>query len=361
VLEYENMGKENLIKLPGLIDAHVHLREPGATHKEDFETGTRAAVAGGYTTIIDMPNNPKPTVTPEALYEKINLAQGRIYCDLGFHFGATAESVDYYNELGNKFRGLKLYMSHTTGPLLVDKNEDLEKIFSIYPKNRPILIHGEGEAFDKAIELAKKYNHRVHICHVSQEREVSVIRKMKQDGFPITCEVTCHHLFLNDNDAKQLGPWGSMRPPLQPEKDRLALWKAINDNTIDIIASDHAPHTMEEKMSDKPPFGVPGLETTLPLLLTAVNEGKLSLERLIELTSKKPAEIYRVNIDKDTFTLVNMTEKGVINSKRLFTKCGWSPFDGMELRGKVFKTVLRNETVFEDGIVLDIPKGRVIY
>lgn len=349
----------NLIKLPGLIDAHVHLREPGAVHKEDFSTGTMAAVAGGYTTIIDMPNNPEPTVTPEALNKKIDLAKGRIYCDLGFHFGATAESSQYFDEIKNKVFGYKLYMSHTTGPLLVDRDTDLDLVFSKCPKDRMILIHAEGEPFFKSLELAKKFKQKLHICHVSRKDEILAIRKLKEEGFPITCEVSCHHLFLNVNDVKRLGAFGMMRPPLQSENDVKALWE--NLEYVDIIASDHAPHTKEEKLGEKIPFGIPGLETTLPLLLTAVNEGKLTIERLVELTSTNPAKLYNIKIEPNTFTMVDLDQEYFIDPKKLYTKCGWTPFENRKMKGKVVEVVLRGKTVFKDGKIFEPAEGKVIF
>jgi dihydroorotase (multifunctional complex type) len=344
--------------LPGLVDVHVHLRDPGATQKEDFETGTKAALAGGYTTILDMPNNPKATIDKETLENKINLAKGKVFCDLGFHFGATGTSIDYYKEIKDDFFGLKLYMSHTTGPLLIENNDELNKIFKKYPKNRLILIHAEGKAFDKGLELAEKYHHRVHICHVSQEREILAIKKLKEQNFPITCEVTPHHLFLNDDDAKYLGSWGKMRPPLQPKKDVAALWK--NLDVFDIIASDHAPHTKEEKNSEQSPNGVPGLETSIPLLLNAIHEKRLSLKRLIELTSIKPKEIFGIRENNNNYTLVDTNKKQIIGNKGFYTKCAWSPFAGMEVRGEVVEVVIRNNVVFKNGEIKESPKGRVI-
>ena len=351
---------KEVLRLPGLVDVHVHFREPGATQKEDFETGTKAAVAGGYTTVIDMPNNPEPTDSPLALQRKILLANNRIYCDVGFHFGATAKSSQYFEDLAGQVFGLKLYMNQTTGPLLVEKAEDLEAIFVKTPPNKLIMVHVEGETLLKSIALAKKHKRRLHVCHVSQQREIKLIKSLKEAGMPITCEVTAHHLFLTEQDVKHLGSYGLMRPPIATEQDRQALWD--NLDVIDIVASDHAPHTKDEKLnSEKPPFGVPGIETTLPLMLTAVAEGRLSLERLVELTSTNPRLIFQIEETPDTYTEVDLTHSYVIDSKSLNTKAGWTPFEGMRVVGKVARVVLRGQIVFDGENVQQPTTGRVVY
>lgn len=353
--------RKELLRLPGLVDPHVHLREPGATQKEDFETGTRAALAGGYTTIIDMPNNPEPTTSPQALQKKITLAGNRICCDVGFYFGATAKSNQYFEEVLDKVFGLKVYMTHTTGPLLVDKEEDRRLVFAKWPRSKPILVHLEGEeTLETAINLARRFGQRLHICHVSQKREIELIKAAKERGLPLTCEVTPHHLFLTEADVKTLGPFGLMRPPLATEQDRQALWD--NLDVVDIIASDHAPHTKEEKAgTDKPPFGVPGLETTLTLLLSAVADNRLSMERLVELTSKRPKEIFGLSEETETYTEIDLEKSYVIDPSNLQTKCGWTPFEGMRATGRVVRVVLRGEVVFDGENVKSPVKGKVIY
>ena len=349
----------NIVKLPGLIDVHVHLREPGATQKEDFQTGTKAAIAGGFTQVLDMPNNPTPTVTPQALEEKIKLATGRIYADVGFHFGSSQESIQYFPEISDKVFGLKLYMNHTTGELLVEDDQVLEQIFSSWTKEKPILVHAEAQTLQKAISLAKKYNSRLHVCHVSLKSEVDLIRAAKEDGLNISCEVTCHHLFLTNEDVKRLGSFGIMKPPLASLEDQQALWEGISDGTVDMIGSDHAPHTKEEKLAEKPAFGVPGLETTLPLLLTAVNEGRLTVEKLIEITSANPRRIFGIPEQENTYVEVDLEESYVIGNENLQTKCGWTPFAGMTVKGKVKKVVLRGKVVY-DGQDIFGPYGQVL-
>lgn len=351
-----------MLTLPGLIDTHVHLREPGATQKEDFESGTKAAIAGGYTMVLDMPNNPEPTVTPETLDKKISTASGRIYSDLGFHFGATLESTKYFKQIKDKVFGLKVYMNHTTGTLLQEAPQTLQTIFESWPKDKVLMVHARGETLKKAISLAKKNGNKLHICHVSLANEVNSIRQAKLDGLSITCEVTPHHLFLTEADVKKLGPFGIMRPPLATKNDQDALWNAIADGTVDTIASDHAPHTKDEKLNSNPqPFGVPGLETTLPLLLTAVDEGKLTLDKLIELTNTNPGKIFNIPTQIDTYVEVDPTIRYTLDAGRLYTKCGWTPFEGKPVTGKVIRVVLRGNIVFDNGKILEKPSGKVVY
>ncbi len=353
------MNKE-LVTLPGLVDPHVHLREPGATHKEDFETGTMAAIAGGYTTLFDMPNNPEPTISPEALQRKTELAGNRIYCDVGFHFGATAEGSRNFEVVKDQVFGLKVYMNHTTGPLLVEDPNDLETIFSTWPKSRPILVHAEGKTLHTAIDLAEKHRQRLHACHLATEEEVLMVKQAKEAGLPVTCEVGCHHLFMTENDVANKGPYAIMRPPLATSKDQQALW--ANLDVIDMIASDHAPHSIEEKLnSEKPPFGVPGLETTLPLMLTAVEEGRLSLDRLVELTSTNPRRIFDIRETPDTYTEVDLKHSYVVDSRNLKTKAGWTSFEGMRVTGRIVKVVLRGNVVFDGEDIQHPAMGRIVY
>lgn len=355
----------NIIKLPGLIDPHVHLREPGATQKEDFSTGTKAAIAGGYTAILDMPNNPIPTTTTQALEEKIKLATGKVFADVGFHFGASRESIQYFDQVKDAVFGLKLYMNYTTGELLIEDDAILEEIFSKWTKDlpagrqgKPILVHAESATLAKAISLAKKYGSKLHACHVSLKEEVDMIKAAKEEGLSITSEVTCHHLFLTEKDQQRLGPYGMMRPPLRSKEDQQALWQGISDGTIDMIGSDHAPHTKEEKESEKVPNGVPGLETSLPLLVTAVEDKKLTLDRLIELTYTNPKQTFDIPDQPDTYIEVETTPY-TLNPDHLFTKCGWTPFAGMEVKGKVKKVVLRGQLVY-DGQNIFGPYGEVL-
>ena len=351
--------KSNLLKLPGLVDVHVHSREPGGTQKEDFETGTKAAVAGGFTQILDMPNNIPPTTTPQALDDKIARAKGRIWCDLGFNFGAARQSAKYFKKIYQKAFGLKVYMNQTTGPLLIDKFADQDLIFESWPSKLPIMVHAEGEMVKIAIRLAKKHKKSIHICHVTAD-QLEEIEKAGKDKLKITCEVCPHHLFLADDDIKRLGPLGIMKPPLTSRNDQKKLWQYIDK--IDMIATDHAPHTLGEKHDQSSPkFGVPGLETALPLMLSAVDKGLLTLERLVEMMSTNPRKIFSLPNQSNTHIEVDLSKKYQISNKGLFTKCGWTPFKGMVGTGRVKKVVIREETVFLDGKFVGSPQGKVIY
>ena len=348
-----------IIKLPGLIDVHVHLREPGSTQKEDFETGTKAAIAGGYTQVLDMPNNIPPTDSSQRLSEKITRATGRIYCDLGFNFGATPESARYFKSISKKAFGLKVYMNQTTGPLLIEKQKERDLIFKSWVSPLPIMVHAQDDTVDVAIMLAKKYKKTLHVCHVTPN-QIKSIQNAKKQGLSISCEVCPHHLFLNDNDLKRLGPYGMMKPPLLSKQDQKKLWDHLD--VIDMIASDHAPHTKDEKEDESSPkFGVPGLETTLPLMLKAVADGKLTLTRLIELTSYNPRRIFKLPAQPDTFVLLDFSTTFKISNEKLFTKCAWSPFHGTEGRGEIKKVVIRGKIVFSDGKITGLPKGEIVF
>lgn len=349
--------------LPGFSDIHVHLREPGGTHKENFETGTQAAIAGGYTSILDMPNNSEPTITSERLDEKLKLAKNRIYCDLGFHFGGTPASIPYFKDIVDRVYGLKVYMNHTTGNLLVDQEKDIELIFSKWIPGKPILAHAESRTLEIAIRMAKQYDQRLHVCHMSLKEEIELVKKAKEDGLDITCEVTPHHLFLNENDVERLGTFGLMKPPLGSKRDQDALWE--NLDMIDIIGSDHAPHLKEEKnpsagSGQNPPFGVPNLDTTLPLMLTAVNDGRLTLEKVIDMCAVRPRKIFNIAKQPDTYVEVETGGKWSIDNDKLFTKCKWSPFEGMNISARVTKTVLRGTTVFDGEKIIGEPRGVTI-
>ena len=351
--------KANLITLPGLVDVHVHLREPGGIQKEDFETGTKAAVAGGYTQILDMPNNIPPTVDLKSLNNKIKRAKSRIWCDLGFNFGATAKSTIHFGQVINKVFGLKIYMSQTTGPLLVNEDEEREVIFKSWKSTLPIMVHAKDEVIEDAIALSKKYKKHIHICHVTYN-QLSIIKKAKKNGLQITSEVCPHHLFLNKTDVKKLGNFGLMKPPLMTKLDQEKIWGRIEE--IDMISTDHAPHTREEKLDlSEPKFGVPGLETTVPLFFDAISSKKISLARFIKMTSANPRRIFKLPSQENTYIIVDTSKNFKISDKNLFTKSAWTPFVGMEGRGKIKKVVIRGKTVYEDGKFAPKPSGRIIY
>lgn len=359
MLKSSLMSANTLLKLPGLVDVHVHLREPGGTHKEDFKSGTKAAIAGGYTQVLDMPNNIPPTDNLNALNYKIKKAQGKIWADIGFNFAANLNSVKFFRKIYKKAFGLKVYMNKTTGSLLIGKYKDREAIFKAWQGELPVMVHAEGTTVEIAIKLARKYHRRLHVCHVTYD-QLKTIQKAKKLGVEITSEVCPHHLFLNSEDVKMLGPLGMMKPPLLSKKDQEKLWE--NLDKIEMVSTDHAPHTLEEKRDiNSPKFGVPGLETTIPLMIKAVGEKRLTLKKLIELTAIKPREVFRLPVQENTYILVDPVKKYKISQKKLFTKCGWTPFGDLEGVGEVAKVVLRGKTVFENGKFIGKPSGKVIF
>jgi dihydroorotase len=345
------------ITLPGLIDPHVHLRDPGQTHKEDFLTGTSAALAGGFTTVLDMPNNAEPITTLARLETKIASAQAQVVSDIGFHFGTLGDNFDEFPKVIEKVKGLKIYLNVTTGGFIIDKDK-LADIYKAWPSDKPILLHAEEDVSDMVEATLKAVPKRTHLCHLSSRAELEFIMRAKDAGLPITCGVTPHHLFLTDKDAERLGPYGYMKPFLKPQADQDFLWNHMD--YIDIVESDHAPHTKAEKDSDKPPFGVPGLETTLPLMLTAEAEGRLTRDKLLELLYSNSAMIFDIKGYDNTSVEIGMAEYEIKNDE-LLTKAGWSPFAGRRVIGKVAKVTLHGDTVFQNGKVLANPgSGQIL-
>ena len=347
-----------IVRLPGLIDPHVHLRDPGATHKEDFVTGTRAALAGGFTYLLDMPNNPgDPTVSPEALGRKVTATEGRLFCDLGFYYGATPGNLRTYTQVESRVFGLKLYLDHTTGDLKIDDLETVREVMGAWTARKPLLVHAEDRTLAMVLGLLPSLGRGVHFCHVSGRVEIELIRDAKERGLPVTCEVAPHHLYLTEEDLPRLRGYGVMKPPLRRGTDVDAMW--ANLDVIDMIATDHAPHTIEEKSGASPAFGVPGLETSLPLMLTAVNRGKLTLDRLVEMMHTAPAHLFRLPAQPQTHIEIVMERKGTISAKGMESKSGWTPFEGMETHGALVSVTLRGQEVVRDGRILaDRPIGQ---
>lgn len=345
------------ITLPGLIDPHVHLRDPGQTHKEDFLSGTSAALAGGFTTVLDMPNNAEPITTLERLEAKIAIAESKIVSDIGFHFGTLGDNFDEFPKVIDKVTGLKIYLNVTTGNFVIDKDK-LLAIYEAWPGDKPILLHAEDDVSDLVLSTLRKVPKRTHICHVSSRAELEFVLQAKSEGLPVTCGITPHHLFLSDKDAERLGAYGFMKPFLKPHSDQDFIWDHMDG--VDIIESDHAPHTKEEKDGATPPFGVPGLETSLPLMLTAQQEGKISHSKLLSLLHHRPAEIFNIDAYDDTCVTVDMEEYELTNAG-LQTSAGWTPFAGRRVVGKVQQVQLRGEIAYENGVVRALPgSGSVI-
>jgi len=354
------------LKLPGLIDVHTHLRVPGGEHKEDFATGTAAALAGGMTMILAMPNTSPPLSRPQTLQETRQQAQQAIHCDVGLFAGARPGQLDQLPALAPYTVALKIYLNETFGPLRVETLPDLMACFQNWPRSKLIAMHAEGPNVAIGIGLAATYQRPVHFCHISRKDEIELIAAAKAQGLPITCEVTPHHLFLTQADAVQLGPLADMRPKLATQADQDALWAHIN-TTVDCIATDHAPHTLAEKESNTSPPGVPGLQTALPLMLTAVSENRLTLERLIALMSTTPRRIYNLPDQPDTYIEVDPDLTYSLSNEALYSKCGWNPFAGRPLTGRVERVILRGQLAFDasqpkkgDKIVAQAGSGSVL-
>lgn len=352
------MTKE-LFRIPAPVDLHVHLRDLGQGHKEDFNSGTRAALAGGFVLVDDKPNKKKPILTLESLVEEMEEARSKIVCDVGFDFGSDGKNLDEFPRIGKLTSRLKVFLNETTGNLKLDDPNLLRKIYSAWPEDGLILLHAENDMVPFALNVVEKEGRRTHFHHISTKRDFEPIIEAKKKGLPVTCGVTPHHLFLTKDDISRLGTFGYMKPELATQEDVDFIWK--NLNFVDVIESDHAPHTKDEKHSEKPPSGVPGLETTLPLMLTAVSQGRLTLGRLVELISINPQEILGINIPSTTYTEVDLGERYNLKSEGLETKCGWTPFEGEEVQGKVKTVYIRGEKVFDNGQILASPgSGKIL-
>lgn len=334
--------------LPGLIDAHVHLREPGGEHKEEVATGTAAALAGGIAGVLDMPNNTPAVVDAAGLARKAALFRQKARCDYGLFLGAGDESHPTPADAQSAV-ALKLYLTPTYGPLQLASLASLLQIFRDWPRERPIAVHAEGLSMAIPIGLALLTGKRVHICHVARADEIALVRAAKEQGAPVTCEVTPHHLFLTQRDAARLGPFAAMKPPLGDENDVAALWQHLQ--VVDLVASDHAPHTLAEKEGPSPPPGVPGVETMLVLLFDAVQEGRLSVERLVELLHHGPQRVYGVQAPEAQVEL-ELGGRRSLWGRELHSKCGWTPYEGRTVRARVRRVVLHGVVAFEDGRVL---------
>lgn len=375
---------------PGFIDCHVHFREPGYEEKATMKTEAASARAGGILTVCEMPNTNPPTVTIAALADKVRRASEIADVDLHFFFGITKEehlialkelflsSSEEMQRLRKRCCGVKVYFDHSTGNQKIEEGllpavfeactelritlvghcEDAEVIenksqsgasprgaegsddISRHSALRP--PEAEAKAIERAIALTKKYKTNFHVAHLSTKEGVDLIRKAKQDGVSITCEVAPHHLFLSADDYSRLGTLAKMNPPLRTKDHQEALWKGIHDRTVDCIATDHAPHTLAEKQSGDPlqaPSGVPGVETMIPLLLE-----KLSATDLYRLCFENPNRIFHlekkpIDIGASSLVIIDPNEEWTIHAKDLHAKCGWTPFDGMKVKGRVTKII----------------------
>src|SRR5215207_7525219 len=346
-----------MIRLPGFIDPHVHVREPGQTHKEDWDTATQAALAGGVTMILAMPNTQPPVFDAHTLDLALNAAQQKARCDYAQFVGAGPDNADLLPALASKAAGLKMYLDSTFGELRLDDMTLWMPHFKNYPRADPIVLHSESRTMAAGILFAAIYDRPVHIAHISLKEEVLLIKAAKERGIKVTCEVCPHHLFLSKDDIPSISHGhpgrAEVRPRLATKEDVDSLW--TNMDVIDCFATDHAPHTLEEKDSENPPPGFPGLETLLPLLLTSVKDGRLKMDDLIQKSVINARKIFHLHEQPETWIEVDENIEYEIRAADQFTRCGWTPFEGWKAKGKVMKVVLRGKTAFEEGKILVEP------
>lgn len=383
--------------LPGLIDSQVHFREPGLTHKEDLESGSRAAVAGGVTAFLEMPNTSPLTISAEALADKVKRATGRAWCDFGFFVGAAADNAGRLAELEALpgCCGVKIFMGSSTGPLLVADDATLKR--ALASGRRRVAVHAEDEprlmalkaahpdadhprwhprlrdpetarrAVQRLLKLAKETGRPIHVLHVNCAEELAELRPFLGDP-AVSVEVTPQHLRLEAPACyEELGTKAQMNPPIREAAHREALWQALRDGLIRVIGSDHAPHTRREKARPYPgsPSGMPGVETLLPLLLDLVAKGELSLADVVRLLGEAPAELYAVEGKgrletgwRGDLSIVDLEERWTVDEARLQSRCGWSAFHGTQLVGRATGTVVRGRVVFRRGALVGPPAGR---
>ena len=347
-----------MLKLPGLIDPHVHVREPGQTHKEDWDTATQAALAGGVTMILAMPNTKPPIFDAATLDLALNAAQEKARCDYAQYLGAGPDNAEIVPLLASKAAGLKMYLDSTFGELRLNDMTLWTPHFQNWPKNMPLVVHSESRSMAAAILFAAIYDRPVHVAHISLKEEVLLIKAAKERGIKVTCEVCPHHLFLSKDDIPTISHGhpgrGEVRPRLATKEDVNALW--ANMDVIDCFATDHAPHILEEKDSDNPPPGFPGVETALPLWLTAVHDERLTIDQIIEKMHVNPRKIFHLPEQPETWIEVDDDTEYEIRAADQFSRCGWTPFEGWKVKGRVRRVVLRGREAFKDGNVL-VEKG----
>ncbi|MCC6147593.1 MAG: amidohydrolase family protein [Anaerolineaceae bacterium] len=343
-----------MLRLPGLIDPHVHMREPGAVHKEDWSSGTQAALAGGFTVVLAMPNTQPPVIDTPTLHHALELASQKARCDYAQYLGAGPDNALSAPALAAHSAGLKMYLDQTYGPLRLDDMTLWMEHFANWPAKMPIAAHAEGRSMAAVILMAQLFDRPVHIAHVSRREEIVLIRAAKEKGLKVSCEVSPHHLFLNKNDLAALpGGLGEVRPHLAMLEDQQALWE--NLAYIDCFATDHAPHTLAEKDSPNPPPGFPGLETALPLLLTAAHAGRLGMEDIISRCYTNPRRIFDLPEQPETWVEIDPDAAWDIHASKTFTRSAWTPFEGQPVRGRVIRVILREQIVYQDGQVLGQP------
>ncbi|NJL77979.1 MAG: dihydroorotase [Richelia sp. RM2_1_2] len=389
-----SIDADGLTLLPGVIDPQVHFREPGLEHKEDLFTASCACAKGGVTSFLEMPNTRPLTISQAALNDKLELAANKCLVNYGFFIGATSDNLSELLQ-ASPTPGIKIFMGSMHGPLLVDPQEILEAIFA--NGNILIAVHAEDQtrlkqrreefanihdvaihsqiqdsltaliATKRALELSKKYRRRLHILHMSTAEEADLLREDKPSW--VTAEVTPQHLLLNTTAYEKIGSLAQMNPPLRTDHDNQVLWQALLDGVIDFIATDHAPHTLEEKAQTYPqsPSGMPGVETSLPLMLTAAVEGRCTVAQVVNWMSTAVATAYSIpnkglispGYDAD-LVLVDLNSRKQVRREELVTKCGWSPFEGWNLTGWPVTTIVGGEVVYHQGELNTSIRGRAL-
>ncbi len=374
--------------LPGVIDSQVHFREPGLEHKEDLETGARSAALGGVTAVFEMPNTNPATISPDALNDKLARAKNRMDVDHAFYAGATSENAAELTQMEKMpgCCGVKVFMGASTGDLLVKDDAGVERVLKAI--SRRAAFHSEDEyrleerrelavagdpvshphvrdaeaaimSTKRLLRLARKTGKRIHVLHITTSEEMDLLRDAKDVA---SVEATPQHLTLSSPDAyERIGTLAQMNPPIREEHHRIALWRALNAGIVDVLGSDHAPHTLEEKAQPYPasPSGMPGVQTLVPVMLTHVHEGRLSLRRFVELTSAGPQRVFGIagkgriaeGYDAD-FTLVDLKRTETITNDWSASKSGWTPFDGFEATGWPVATIVRGNVVMRDGEIV---------
>ena len=384
----------NKLVLPGIIDTQVHFREPGSTDAEDLESGSRAAVLGGVTSLFEMPNTNPPTANLIEFEKKLKAAKNRMHSNYAFYFGATPDNTDQLKQLKNVEGccGVKLFAGSSTGNLLVDKESDIEKVIS--SSDRIVSIHSEDEDIIKlrkkfikqgnvhshpewrnvecamsstrrVVKIAERYNKKIHVLHVTTKEEVDFLAMHKKN---VTFETTPQHLTLFAPDCyDKLGTYAQMNPPLRSKEHYDRLWVAIKNNIVDVLGSDHAPHLKSNKDREYPntPSGMPGVQTIFPIMIDHVNNGKLTLTQLVNLMCENPCRIFGIKnkgfikegYDAD-LTIVDMSKKVTIKNEMMASKCGWTPFHNHKITGFPVGTIVNGNLVMEDGKILIKSKGK---
>ena len=400
----EKINLQSLLLLPGFIDVHVHLRDEGKAYKEDFTSGTAAAAAGGVTTVLDMPNNEPVTMSAETLRNRMRLAERKILVNVGFYSEIPETLREVKDITAQGAIAFKLFMANQVGGLNLDNDEAMREAFKEVAETKvPLAVHAEDKnsvslkeqelkrakrdgakafleahseqaelkAIDRVLKLIADTETRVHFCHVTVKEGLDRIAEAKQAGKKVTCEVTPNHLMLSNANFQRIGSMLAMMPPLRSSSQVEALWNGIANGQVDVLGSDHAPHTLEEKSADRiwdAKVGVPGLETTLPLMLTQVAKQKLTLDRLVQLFSEKPAEIFKLKgrgrLEKGAkadLVAVDFKRKFKIDASKFHSKAKFSPYDGWEVQGNPVKTLVGGVLVMDEQEIVAKPgSGKII-